>query len=209
MRSNTAALRGLALPRPALRRLADVGIFARSEVSLEHQHLAKQYVIRGVESGGAVREIGRYVTFAGEVGDPLGWLQPIDALGPNGVHAVVIAPSLVRVEMFRHGRTYELLITRHSLGNVADGRRPPLASTELFRGVNGYLALELWGKDRDLAGSVMPAFYSRSGEPIEIPVAFHRATRAITAAVNCVPCSHCHYVRHTGAAAAPDDPPAL
>jgi len=44
--------RGLRLPRLAVRRLAQVGIFVRPEVSLEHQHLASRYVIRGAESGG-------------------------------------------------------------------------------------------------------------------------------------------------------------
>ena len=66
-----ALRRGLSLPRRAVRRLAQVGIFAKPDVSLEHQHLARRYVIRGVESGGAIEEIGRYVSFAGDQGEPL------------------------------------------------------------------------------------------------------------------------------------------
>ena len=44
---------GLRLSRQELRVLKERGIFAHSPVSLEHQHLAKRYVVRGLESGGA------------------------------------------------------------------------------------------------------------------------------------------------------------
>jgi hypothetical protein len=50
---------GLRLSRQALRVLKERGIFAQSAVSLEHQHLAKRYVVRGLESGGAVGDLGR------------------------------------------------------------------------------------------------------------------------------------------------------
>ena len=106
-------IRGLRLPPPTVKRLGETGIFARPEVSLEYQSLTKRYVVRGVESGGAVTDLGRYVTFAGENGEQLPWLQPIDSLAVNGVHAVVVAPVFTRVEMFRMGRTYELVITKH------------------------------------------------------------------------------------------------
>jgi hypothetical protein len=161
---------------------------------LEHQYLARRYVIRGVESGGATREIGHYVTFCGEDGGPLAYLHPIDAVGVNGVHAVVVAPALVRAEMLRTGRTYELLITSYRIGEAENGRRPPLESHTLFRGVHGYLELELWGKDKESAGSVIPAFYSRGGEPLEVPAKFEAVTQAVTKAVSCYPCSHCHYL---------------
>jgi hypothetical protein len=81
--NQVATRRGLSLARPVRRRLVEVGIFARPEVSLEHQHLAHRYVIRGVESGGAIEEIGHYVTFAGDHGEPLAYLHPIDAIGVN------------------------------------------------------------------------------------------------------------------------------
>lgn len=186
--------RGMTLPGRALRRLTEVGIFARPAVSLEHQHLANRYVVRGVESGGAVAEIGRYVTFCAENGEPVGCLQPLDAVGVNGVHAVVVAPALVRIEMFRRGRTYDLLVTRHAPGAAADHRRPKLESKVLFRGVNGYLELDLLGKDKSLADSVLPTFYSRGGEPLAIPAIFETAVKAITLAVNCNGCSHQHYL---------------
>jgi hypothetical protein len=163
-------------------------------VGLEHQHLAQRYVIRGVESGGAIREMGHYVTFSGEDGESLAYLHPIDAIGVNGVHAVVVAPDVVWVEMLRTGRTYELLITGYRIGEAENGRRPPLESQTLFRGVHGYLELELWGKDKESAGSVVPAFYSRGGERLEVPAKFEAVTQAVTKAVNCCPCSHCHYL---------------
>jgi len=192
--SRNASHGGLNLPGRVRRQLREVGILARAEVGLEHQQLARRYVIRGVESGGAIREMGHYVTFCGEDGGPLSYLHPIDAIGVNGVHAVVIAPVLVRVEMLRTGRTYELLITSYRIGKAENGRRPPLESQVLFRGVHGYLELELWGKDKESAGSVLPVFYSRGGERLEVPAKFEAVTRAIVKAVACCGCSHCHYL---------------
>jgi hypothetical protein len=71
--------------------------------------LAKRYVVRGLESGGAVGDVGRYVSFAGEEGQPIEYLHPVETIGVNGVHAVVMAPGVVRIDMLRKGRTYELL----------------------------------------------------------------------------------------------------
>jgi hypothetical protein len=181
------AHRGLTLPRSVLRRLDKVGIFAQSQVSLEHQHLARRYVVRGIESGGALREIGRYVTFCGPDGEPLPYLHPIDAVGVNGVHAVVIAPILVRIELFRTGRTCQLLITRHEPEKVEHGRRPPLKNTVLFRGVNGFLQ----SGEGDTA---LPRFWSRSGEEREIPPLFAAAVHAATYGASCLGCSHAHFL---------------
>ncbi len=186
--------RGLSLPRRAVRRLVQVGIFARPEVSLEHQHLARRYVIRGVESGGAIAEIGRYVSFASEHGEPLTYLHPIDAVGVNGLHAVVVASLLVRVEMFRAGRTCELLITKHWPGQAENGKRPPLESRVLFRGVHGYLEVDLRGKAREVTRAGLPIFYSRGGEPMDIPAEFQAAVEAVTRGVGCLGCFHCHYL---------------
>jgi hypothetical protein len=186
---------GLTLSRQALRVLKERDILAHSPVSLEHQHLAKRYVVRGLESGGAVGEIGRYVTFTQGDGRPIEWLHPVEAIGVNGLHAVVVAPVLVRVEMLRKGRTYELLITQHRPGATNDGKRPPLETRVLFRGSHGRLDLDLSGKDKDQAGTVLPTFYSRAGEEVRIPKRFRQSVRAITGAVHCDGCSHCHYVR--------------
>jgi hypothetical protein len=194
-KQDSLARRGLTLSRRVLRRLNEVGILAQSQVSLEHQHLAKRYVVRGIESGGAVKDLGRYVTFCGPGGEPLPYLHPIDAIGVNGVHAVVVAPVLVRIELFRAGRTCQLLITRHEPGKVENGRRPPLENGVLFRGVNGLVDLELLRTGGDLAGrSVMPEFWSRAGEMLGIPAVFAAAVGAATKGVSCVGCSHSHYL---------------
>jgi len=194
-KQDSLARRGLTLSRRVLRRLNEVGILAESQVSLEHQHLAERYVVRGIESGGAVKDLGRYVTFCGPGGEPLPYLHPIDAIGVNGVHAVVVAPILVRIELFRAGRTCQLLITRHESGKVENGRRPPLENGVLFRGVNGLVDLELLRTGGDLAGrSVMPEFWSRAGEMLGIPAVFAAAVGAATKGVSCVGCSHSHYL---------------
>jgi hypothetical protein len=184
---------GLRLSRQALRLLRERGIFAQSAVSLEHQHLAKRYVMRGLESGGAVGDLGRYVTFAQPDGRPVGYLHPVDAIGVNGLHAVVVAPVLVRIEMLRKGRTYELLITRHQPRDAIDGKRPALETKVLFRGVHGRLELDLWGTERQRAGRLLPQFYSLGGEEVAIPERFREAIQAVTKAVNCVGCFHCHF----------------
>src|SRR5215469_15602537 len=191
---------GLRLSRQALRVLKERGIFVQAAVSLEHQHLAKRYVVRGVESGGAVGDIGRYVTFTQEDGQPIEWLHPVEAIGVNGLHSVVVAPVLVRIEMLRKGRTYELLITQHRSGTPIDGKRPALEAKVLFRGVHGRLELDLSGRDKAQAGAEMPTFYSLAGEVVAIPKRFQEVARAITAAVQCTGCSHCHFVRAPKAA---------
>jgi len=184
---------GLRLSRGALRVLRDRGIFAQSSVSLEHQHLAKRYVARGLESGGAAGDVGHYVTFAREDGRPAEYFCPVETIGVNGPHAVVLAPVLVRIEMLRKASTYELLITQHRPSQFSNGTRPLLEAKILFRGVHGRLELDLSEKDKARAGTVLPAFCSRGGDAVGIPRRFRPAVRAVTAAVNCAGCSHCHY----------------
>ncbi len=186
---------GLRLSQGALRTLRERGIFAQSSVSLEHRHLARCYVVRGLESGGAAGDVGHYVTFAREDGRPAECFCPVETIGVNGPHAVVLAPVLVRIEMLRKAFTYELLITQHRPGQVSNGTRPQLEARILFRGVHGRLELDLSGKDKARAGTVVPAFCSRSGEEVGIPKRFRSAIRAVTAAVNCTGCSHCHYTK--------------
>src|SRR5260370_40909147 len=83
------ARQGLRLPPITLKCLRTAGIYCQPSVSIEHQHLAKKYVLRGVESGGAVAEVGAYASYVGEQGNALPWLQRVDSVGVNGVHAVV------------------------------------------------------------------------------------------------------------------------
>jgi hypothetical protein len=97
--------------------------------------------------------------------------------------------------MLRIARTYDLCITRHQPVAVEARQRPKLEAEEVFRGEHGYLALELWGKDKDLRGCVRPQFFTRSGEEIELPFGFDEAVKAATSGANCVACPHPHYSR--------------
>lgn len=186
---------GLAMPRRAVRVLKERGIFAHAPVSVEHQHLAGRYVIRGLESGGSAGDVGRYVTFAGEQGQPLEYLHPVEAIAVNGLHSIVISPDVVRVDMLRKERTYDLLITRHFLGSAENGSRPNLETEILFRGIHGRLELDLGRRDTAHAGNVVPSFFSVAGELLPVPEQFLAVVRAATKGVNCIGCSHAHYLR--------------
>jgi hypothetical protein len=184
---------GLAIPRQVLRVLEKRGIYCQSGLSIEHQHLAKRYVLRATESGGAVADMGRYCAYLDTTGSPVPWLQPIDSLSGNGRHAILIAPELVRIEMLRISRTYELAISLHSLANSGDRARPVITSTLLFRGHQGTLADELWNPERKrLRGSIAPVFYTQAGERWCHPERFDDAIRKITGAVACIDCKHSH-----------------
>jgi len=189
------ARQGLRLPPITLKCLRTAGIYCQPSVSIEHQHLAKKYVLRGVESGGAVAEVGAYASFVDEQGNALPWLQRVDSIGVNGVHAIVVAPVLVRIQMLRIARTYDLLITRHSLANSPNNSRPGLESSILFYGRRGSLEMELWGKDVAFRGAVSPVFYTRAGESVALPQDFQRAVAQTTAAASCLGCRHCHLLR--------------
>jgi hypothetical protein len=170
-------------------------------VVLHYQNLAKRHVVRGVESGGAAGDIGRYVTFAQENGQPIECLHPVESIGVNGPHAVVVAPTLVRLDMLRKGRTYELLISRHAPWSTESGRRPLLQSEVLFRGVHGRLEADLTPTNKPQAHSspVLPTFYSLAGENVPVPSRFEAAVRSLVNATNCSGCTHSHYVvrRHS------------
>src|SRR5215471_4901974 len=91
----------LPLPLAAREKLSAAGIYCQPRLSLAYQKAAKRHVLRGVESGVGVREFGHYVAFCDGDGKPVAWLQPLQSITANGPHAVVIAPMLVSVEMFR------------------------------------------------------------------------------------------------------------
>ena len=189
-----AGVLGLPLARRALRTLRERGVYAHSLLSVEHQELAKRYVIRGLESGGSAGDVGRYVTFAGENGEPLDYLHPVETIAVNGLHAVVISNSMLRADMLRKGKTYELLITRHWLSFATNGPKPRLEREIVFRGIHGRLELDLTAKDKAQAGRVVPTFYSLAGEERAIPESFLTLVRAVTRGVNCNQCSHMHYL---------------
>ena len=186
------ARQGLRLPAITLKCLQTAGIYCQPSVSIEHQHLAKKYVLRGVESGGAVAEVGAYASFVDDQGNALPWLQRVDSIGVNGVHAIVVAPVLIRVQMLRIERTYDLLITRHHLAQSEDGRKPRLESSILFYGRRGGLEMELWGTDAAFRGTVCPIFYTRAGERVVLPHNLQDAATRTTSAVCCLGCRHCH-----------------
>ena len=191
--SSRHALHGLSLPASTLKALQNRGVYCTPGVSLEHQHLARRYVLRGVESGGAVVDMGRACAYLSSEGSPLAWLQAIDSIAVNGRHAIFIAESLVRIEMVRMFRTCELVISLHALSLQSGRSRPEITSRLLFRGRDGALPLELWKEEhKALRGDVAPVFYNRAGEIIGLPHRFKEGIKKITAAVCCIGCRHTH-----------------
>jgi len=187
------ALHGLSIPAAAIKALQKRGIYCAPEVSVEHQHLAKRYVLRGVESGGAVGDMGRAVAFLSSDGKPLEWLLSIDSIAVNGRHAIFLAESMVRIEMFRTLRSCELAISLHTLWLSAGRTRPEVSSKVLFRGRDGVLPVDLWiDQHRALRGRLSPIFYSRAGEPLHAPEQYETAIRKLTGAVCCIGCRHTH-----------------
>jgi hypothetical protein len=175
------------------RKLQDAGVFCQPEVSIQYQTMAKRSVLRGVESGGSNRDIGRYVTFCEERGEPIPWLQPIDSVATNGRHSVVIATAFISVDVFRMRNTYDLLIAQHRVAE-AGGARGRIESKIIFRGRQGYLPLELTGTEKDMAGQIVPEFFNKAGERMEIPPAVVAVVKAAVRGANCIGCTHQHYV---------------
>jgi len=191
--SRRDALHSLSLPTSALKALQKRGIYCAPGISIEHQHLANRYVLRGVQSGGAVVDMGRACAYLSPDGSPLPWLQSIDSLAVNGRHAIFLAESLVRIEMLRIVRTYELAISLHTLSFRPERKRPEISSKALFRGRDGVLALDLWREEhRALRGELAPIFYNRAGEAMGLPQRFGDAIKKITGAVCCIGCRHTH-----------------
>ena len=52
-------------------------------------------------------DLGQNVTFAQPDERLVEYVRPMDAIGISGLHAVVVSPALLRIEMLRKGRTYE------------------------------------------------------------------------------------------------------
>ena len=176
----------LVLPKPVMRRLESSGVYCQTWVTVERQARVDRWVLRGIESGGSTRDVGRFVSFFAPDGSRLNWLQRLDRIGANGVHAVVIAPELISVEMARIEQTYQLLIARHRVGSAAEQKRPPIESTVLFRGIDGHLPHEL------VKQGLTPEFFTRGGEVKAIPEPLSEAVKVVTAGVTCVNCRHCH-----------------
>jgi hypothetical protein len=179
------------LPAETREQIRATGIRCRPQLEVVYQQGAKLWKLRGEESGGAVELLGHYVGFVDSGGDAIPWLQRVQNFIPNGTHSIVIASELVRVEVFRYEKTYDLLITRHWL--EGDGnRRPELRSTILFLGRSGSLETELWGKDSAFRGAAMPHFYQRSGEPRGPDPIWTDSVMKATEGVCCPGCRHSH-----------------
>ena len=187
------SLYGLTLPAAVLKALQKRAIYCVPGVSVEHQHLGRRYVLRGVESGGAVWDMGRACAFVAPDGSPLPWFESLDSMAVNGRHAIFLAESLVRLEMLRTVRTYELAITRHTMLRLPGHKRPQIASELVFRGRDGVLPFDLWKEQhKGLRGRLTPIFYDRAGEVLPIPKRFEDATRKLTTVVCCLGCQHTH-----------------
>jgi hypothetical protein len=180
---------GLRLPAAMLKHLQSAGIFCQPAVSIEYQRDAKRYLLRALESGGAIAELGAYCGFVDPRGYALTWSERVDSLAVNGLHAIVVAPVLVRLEMVRNRLNYELLITRHSLTNVPTGQRPQLENSILFHGHSSAVAVS---DDAESHGKVCPPFYSQSREAFAVLPRFRDAVERLATAVWCVGCRHCH-----------------
>lgn len=186
-------LHGLSLPEGVLKGLRKRGIYCVSGVSVEHQHLGKRYVLRGVESGGAVSDMGRACAFVAPDGSPLSWLQSLQSLAVNGRHAIFLAENFIRLEMLRSLKSYELVISSHTLSPIAPNKRPEAVSKLVFQGKDGLLPFDLWEeKHRGLRGKVTPMFYDRAGEVMQLPLQYEDAIRRLTMAVCCIGCMHTH-----------------
>jgi hypothetical protein len=183
----------LPLHQSVLRALRKRGIYCEPSVTVEHQHLAKRYVLRGTECGGAVADMGRACAFVSGRGAPLPWLQTIDSVSVNGRHAVFVAEEMVRLEMLRVGTTCNLVVSRLRLSVQAALPRPKIVSRILFRGHDGTLPVDLWKPEqRSNRGSIVPTFYTRSGELLALPTPFADAIRRLTDKVCCLGCRHVH-----------------
>jgi hypothetical protein len=194
-RRQVLALRGLRFPTATLKLLRAAGIYCDPAVSIEYQHLAKRYVIWGRESGGAVMELGAYCGFVDVTGEHLEWLTRLDAVGRNGIHAAVVAPSLVRIQVFRSSQTFEVLISRHELKSKAAGMRPTLENKILFHGLEGTLPLRSWGDWMHEQVDVLPVFCTRSGEQLAIPEVFRDGVALTISGARCCGCHHCHVTK--------------
>jgi hypothetical protein len=176
----------LVLPKAVMRRLESAGVFCQTWVTVEKQARTDRWVLRGVESGGSSREVGRYISFFSPQGGRLNWLQRLDRIGSNGVHAIVVAPEMMSVEMARVEQTYQLLGLRHRIAKGPVGKRPSVESAAVFRGVDGQLPVDL------MKQGLTPEFFTRGGEVRPIPPEFVEAVKFVTAGVSCPNCRHCH-----------------
>jgi hypothetical protein len=87
-----------------LRALQKRGIYCTPGISLEHQNLAKLYVLRAVESGGAVSDMGRACAFVAEDRAPLPWLQSLTRSPRTAVTPFFLRTARYNLEVVRNVR---------------------------------------------------------------------------------------------------------
>lgn len=189
-RLTTVARRGLSLPAETREQIRKIGILCRPQVEIVYQQGASQGKLRARNQAGS-RTAWPLCGFCRSQRRRIAVAAARQNFLPNGIHAVVIADELVRVEMFRYETTYHLLISKHWLQRK-DGERPELKSAILFLGRNGSLDTELWDKDAAFRGGAMPHFYARSGELAPPDATWTNATLKITEAACCCGCRHSH-----------------
>src|ERR1019366_8159732 len=114
--------------------------------------------------------------------------QPIDSVGVNGRHAVVIALGLVGVEVFRVRNTYDVLIAKYDVSQPSEGQRGRIEDRGLFRGRQGHLPLDRTGEEKAMAGQSVPEVFNRAGERVEILPAFVGVLKAAVRGSACAGC---------------------
>src|SRR5690349_13003557 len=77
---------------------------------------------------------------------------------------------------------------RRTVGEVALKRR------SCSVGAKDILPLDLTGDEKNMAGQIVPEFFSKAGEPIDIPPEFGKVLRAAVRGAACVSCTHQHYL---------------
>lgn len=202
MRKNSDVLqgRGVSLPANVLAQLSNLGIYAQPALKKLRQPRRDRFVLVGEESGGAARvpngnmpmDVGRYITFADELGRPLPRIKLLESLCGSGRHASVLAPLLLRIEIYRVRQICQLLVTRHEV----DQSKPPhrVHNSILLRGVDGTVDVERLRGRRSGHSPVLPEFLSEAlDSELAIPPMLHAAIAAATVGSVCVRCSHSHF----------------
>jgi hypothetical protein len=201
MRRNSDSLQvhGVSLPENVLTQLSALGIYAQPALKKMRQPRRDRIVLIGEESGGAAlvrnenmpMDVGRYITFADESGRPLPRIKLTESLCGSGRHASVLAPLLVRIEIYRVKQICQLLVTRHE---VEQSKPYRVRNSIVFRGLDGTVDLERLRAGRTSHSSVLPKFLSEAlDSELEIPLTLRAAIAAATVGSVCVRCSHSHF----------------
>lgn len=178
---------GLTLPKEARELLAKAKIAANSAVSIVKKGEPARYLLRGLDSGGGLGEVGHFVGYSSVKGVQLEIRHVFDNCIPNQVHALVFAPAFLRTEVFRFRQTYSLSVSFYMLLEAA-GAQPTISERVLFRGRNGRLDTEA-----GLTRTGVPVFVDMSGNTRRPQELFHGVLAAALNASQCNACTHDHF----------------